>query len=275
MSKITVAVLSPVCKIGDVEANLAHFEEWVAECVAQGAELVAFPELALCGYAYDPALKMVAQAVPGPTTCSLEQIARRYRVYISVGILEKQNGNYYNAQIVVGPQGYLGHYRKHYPTPKEREVLSTLPGKAYPTFEIVGIRFGINICADSRQMDTIEALAARGVRLVHNPHANFLSLGQNAEEWTRGKLVYYLPRVIACRAHILINNVAGSVCDTAGTSYAFSSGAMILDPLGQVVVRTTQTDCGEKMVISTVDTDLASYVPRFELDRLQKSGKPA
>jgi predicted amidohydrolase len=273
MSKITVAVVSPICRVGDVDANLVHFEEWIARCVDQGAELVAFPELALCGYAYDPTLKTVAEPVPGTTTRKLEQLARRFRVYISVGMLEKQGDDYYNAQVVVGPEGYLGHYRKHYPTPKEREVLSTLPGKAYPTFEIKGIRFGVNICADSRRLDTIEALAARGVRLVHNPHANFLSLGQDAEEWTRGKLVYYLERVIACRAHILINNIAGTVEDSAGRSYDFSGGAMMLDPLGQVVVRTTQPDRGEKLVIATIDTDLECYVPQFELKHLGESGK--
>ena len=268
MPKITVAVASPICRVGDVEANLTHFEGWVARCVDQGADLVAFPELALSGYAYDPALKAVAEPVPGPTTDKLEQIARRYGGYISIGMLERQGACLYNAQVVVGPEGHMGHYRKHYPTPREREVLSTLPGTAYPTFEIKGIRLGINICADSRHLDTIEALADQGVRLVHNPHANFVSLGREAEEWTRGKLVYYMERVIACRAHILINNIAGTVEDSAGQSYDFSGGAMVLDPLGQVVARTTQPDRGEKMVIHTVDTDLARHVPQFELKRL-------
>lgn len=272
MSTITVAVLSPICRVGDVEANLAHFETWIARCVDRGAELVAFPELAVCGYAYDPAIRTLAEPVPGPTTGALERLARRYQAYISIGMLERSGDAFYNAQVIVGPEGYLGHYRKHYPTPKEREHLSTLPGEGYPTFEIKGICFGINICADSRHLDTIEALAARGVRLVHNPHANFVSLGKDAEEWTRGKLVYYLKRVFACRAHILINNIAGAVQDTIGTSYEFSSGAMILDPLGQVVARTTQVDCEEKMVVSTIDTALERYIPQFERGCLGELG---
>jgi predicted amidohydrolase len=272
MSTITVAVLSPICRVGDVEANLAHFETWIARCADRGAELVVFPELAVCGYAYDPAIRNVAEPVPGPITGALERLARRYQTYISIGMLERQQINLYNAQVVVGPEGYLGRYRKHYPTSEEREHLATRPGQDYPTFEIKGIRFGINICADSRHLDTIAALADQGVRLVHNPHANFVSLGRDAEEWTRGKLVYYLERVLACRTHILINNIAGTVQDTVGTPYEFSSGAMILDPLGQVVARTTQVDCGEKMVTARIDTALERYIPQFERKHLGKLG---
>ena len=68
----------------------------------------------------------------------------------------------------------------------------------------------------------------------------------------------------------MINNIAGTVQDTVGTSYEFSSGAMILDPLGQVVARTTQMDA--KMVIATIDTALERYVPQFERGRLGKLG---
>jgi predicted amidohydrolase len=269
MSQINVAAVSSACRIGDVEANLAQVEAWTERAVARGAQLIAFPELALCGYAYDPALKAVAESVPGPATRRLEELARRHQVTLSAGMLEREGDKLYNAQIVVGPEGYLGRYHKHYPTAKEAEVLATLPGQAYPTFEVEGIRFGINICADSRQLDTIEALAKQATRLVHNPHANFLSLGRNAEEWTRGKLVYYLERVLACRAHILINNLAGTACDSTGTSYAFSGGAMILDPLGQVVARTTQEDNDPAMIVAALDTDLAHLVPPFERKSLR------
>jgi hypothetical protein len=47
---------------------------------------------------------------------------------------------------------------------------------------------------------------------------------------------------------------------------------MILDPLGQVVARTTQRDREEKMVLATIDTALERYVPPFELERLGKPG---
>src|SRR5688572_17985780 len=77
-------------------------------------------------------------------------------------------------------------------------------------FDINGVRMGINICADSRKLDTIEALAAQGVEVVHNPHANIAgNMGLHAAERTRGKLVYYFERVIRSRANFHIQNMAG------------------------------------------------------------------
>jgi N-carbamoylputrescine amidase len=265
-STITVAVVSPLCRIGDVEANLLEFDAWVARATAQGAQLALFPELALSGYAHDPEVtRTTAEPIPGPATSALERIARARGVTLSVGMLERCDGVYYTAQIVVGPQGYLGHYRKHCPTANEQQTMLVSSGQGYPVFAVGGIRLGINICADSRQPGTIDALAEQGVDLVHTPHANGLGLGANAEEWTRGKLVYYLDRVVRCRAHIAVNNIAGSA--TYGTSVRmdYSGGAMILDPLGQVVKRTTEQDRTPHMIVATLDTDLRHYIPDFEL----------
>ena len=269
MPGITVSVVSFASRIGDVAANLERCALWAEKAADAGAQLVAFPELALSGYGYDPALRAVAEPIPGPTTAALVRIATEHDVYLSIGMMEEQAGNLHNAQILVGPEGYLGHYRKHYPTAAEREHLATLPGEAYPVFDICGLRLGINICADSRHLDTIDALARQGVDLVHNPHANFMSLGQNAEEWTRGKLVYYLERIMRCRAHFLINNLAGDAEDSRGTGYAFSGGAMILDPLGQVVTRTTDPTRTEAMITSHIDNDLGRLVPKFEMRALR------
>jgi predicted amidohydrolase len=265
-SLITVAVVSPICRIGDVEANLREFDAWVTRATAQGAQLVLFPELALSGYAHDPEVtRTTAEPIPGPATSSLEQIARARGVTLSVGMLERCDGIYYTAQIVVSPQGYLGHYRKHCPTANEQQTMLVSPGQGYPVFDVDGIRLGINICADSRQPETIDALAEQGVDLVHTPHANGLGLGADAEEWTRGKLVYYLDRIVRCRAHIAVNNIAGTATYSASVSMDYSGGAMILDPLGQVVDRTTEQDREPHMIVATLDTDLRRFVPDFEL----------
>lgn len=269
---ITVAVVSPVCRVGDVEANLSDFDAWTARAAAQGAQLVLFPELALSGYAHDPDVtRTTAEPIPGPATAGLERTARAHGVTLSVGMLESCDGLYYTAQIVVAPHGYLGHYRKHCPTSHEQETMLVSPGQGYPTFDVGGIRLGINICADSRQPETIDALAEQGVDLVHTPHANGLGLGAHAEEWTRGKLVYYLDRVVRCRAHIAVNNIAGSATYSTSERMDYAGGAMILDPLGQVVERTTEQDREPHMIVATLDTDVRHYIPEFELRHIVNS----
>ena len=94
-------------------------------------------------------------------------------------------------------------------------------------------------------------------------------MGKDAEEWTRGKIVYFAPRAIYARAYILINNSAGDTKLPDGVSH-FGSGALAIDPLGQVMDRTTQKDREEKMIVVTLKKPLSSLIPSFEMDRLQR-----
>lgn len=264
MSNITVALISPVCRICDVQANLEHFEGWIQKAAQQGAEWVGFPEFALTGYGSDPALRRTAEPIPGPSVGNLEQMAQSNNLYLSMGLIEKAGPDIYNAQVLVGPKGYIGHYRKRHPTRGEIEILGISAGTETPLFDVAGIRFGMNICYDSRFSDSLEPLIDRGIEMFHNPHINLTTHGRNADEWERGKLVYYLKRVIRARCHMLMNNGAGTVRDTRGQTVSFPGGAIILDPLGQVVARTERTDNGEDMVVAALDTDLTRYIPRFE-----------
>ena len=263
MQTLTVAVVSSQSQWGDLDANLAHFASLAARAADKGARLVCFPELSLTSYTTDPAVLQIAEKIPGPATEKLCEIAASLKVFLSAGMAEKARGRYHVAQIVVGPDGYLGKYRKYHPTPGEQEC-GFSPGKSFSTFDIDGFKLGVNICFDGRHPDTLEALRKKRVDIIHHPHGNLLSLGKDAEEWTRGKMVYFVPRAVQARAYILINNSAG---DTR--SDRFGSGALILDPLGQVVKRTTQKTRSEKMILATLTKPLSTLIPEFELERLQ------
>lgn len=136
-------------------------------------------------------------------------------------------------------------------------------------FDLDGFRFGVNICADGRQEDTIQAMKEAKVDLIHHPRGNYLGLGRDGEEWTRGKMVYFVPRATFSRAYILINNSAGDMKHPGGVN-EYGSGALAIDPLGQVIDRTTQWDRQEKMIIVTLEKRLSALVPPFELRRLHK-----
>jgi|GEM_PF-797812 len=275
---LTVAVVSSNSTFADPDANIQHFEQLVQEAVSKGARLVCFPELALISY--DCHLKealQVAEEIPGPSTQKLADIARRHKAYLSVGMAEKDGQQYYIAQALVGPQGYMGKYRKHHPTRPER-ASGISAGKEFPVFDVEGFKLGINICADGRHHDTIEALKRKGVDVIHHPHGNFydpdgegMGFGKNAEEWTRGKTVYFVPRATFSRAYILINNSAGDTPRSNGLN-RFTSGALVIDPLGQVIARTQQNDRQEKMVIATLKKPLSQIIPPFEIERLERNG---
>lgn len=266
MNTLTVAVVSSRSRFCDTDANLRHFASITKRASARGARLVCFPELALASYTTRREVLSVAEKVPGPSTGALSEIAGKHDVYMSVGMAEKAGARHYITQVLVGPKGYLGKYRKHHPTESEQEC-GFSAGKAFPTFSVDGFKLGINICADGRHDDSIAALQKARVDVIHHPHGNWLGLGRNAEEWTRGKTVYFVPRAVRARAYVLVNNSAGDTVSPEGTAQ-FGSGALIIDPLGQVMKRTTQKTRSEKMIVATLRGPLSVLIPEFEMRRL-------
>jgi predicted amidohydrolase len=260
-------VVSSNSRFGDIDGNLEHFEKLVEKAADRKAQLVCFPELALTGYATSKTIVDYAQTVPGPATGKLAEIARSHNVYVSAGMAEKEGDAHYIAQVLVGPAGYIGKYRKHFPT-GPAQACGFSPGIEFPVWEVHGFRLGFNICADGRQASTLEGLKKAEVEVIHHPHGNWLALGRDAEEWTRGKIVYFVPRAVSARAYILINNSAGDTMLPEGAS-SFGSGALAIDPLGQVMDRTRGGDRDEKMIVVTLRKPLSELIPPFEMERIR------
>lgn len=266
---LTVAVVSPRCVFGDVDANLVHFTELTEQAQGKGVRLVCFPELALVSYSTHKDVLNSAESIPGPTTKRLEAIAKRLDVYISVGMAERDGEQHYIAHVLVGPSGYMGKYRKFHPTGGE-QACGFAPGESFPTWDIDGFRFGILICFDGRHQDTIEAMKKAHVDIIHHPHGNTIgNLGREAEEWTRSKTVYFVPRAVFARAYMLINNSAEDT-EQPQRTLQYASGAVVIDPLGQIVGRTTQRDRSEKMIIVTIKRP-ETLIPPGELERLRQA----
>lgn len=265
---LTVAVISPRCVFADTEANLKHFTELAEQAADQKARLICFPELALVSYSTHKKVLEAAEEIPaGPTTKTLEALAARLNVYISAGMAEKDGDQHHIAQILVGPRGYLGKYRKNHPTGSEKSC-GFAPGKSFPTWDVDGFRLGILICFDGRHADTLAAMKQAGVDIIHHPHGNTVgNLGRESEEWTRSKMVYFVPRAVESRAYMIVNNSAEETAQPGGTQ-EYSSGELVIDPLGQVVTRTLQRDRREKMVVATLKKP-AEVIPYGELNRLR------
>ena len=266
MHKLRIAVVSSKSKYCDIKGNLNHFKSLIKRASARKAKLVCFPELALSCYTTEKNILSVAQKIPGPITDELVMLAREYGVYLSMGSPERSGSRYYISQIIVGPQGYMGKYRKHFPTELE-QACGFSPGMTFPTFIIDGFRMGVNICYDGRHSKTIEAMKKANVNFIHHATGNYMLVGENADEWTRGKIVYSVSRAIQARAYILINCSAGDTVEE-NEKKSHSSGSLVIDPLGQVLRRTTQATRTEKILVTEITRPLSSLIPKFEMKRL-------
>jgi len=102
------------------------------------------------------------------------------------------------------------------------------------------------------------------VDIIHHPHGNTVgSLGREAEEWTRSKMVYFVPRAVQVRTHILVNNSTEDTKQPHATQH-YSSGSLVIDVVG----RTMQKDRQEKMIIVTLQKS-AAIIPAGKLRHLQ------
>ena len=124
------AFLDPVATV-DKAASL------IREAAANGAALVAFPEVFVAGYPYwswivDPVAgsawfeKLVRASimVPGPEVDQLCTVAREAGVHVVIGVNERSPvslGTLYNTMLFIGPDGeILGKHRKLVPTWAEK-----------------------------------------------------------------------------------------------------------------------------------------------------------
>jgi len=204
--------------------------------------------------------------VPGPAIEALEDMAKAHQIFLSAGLIEQEGTCRFKTLVLVGPDGFLGTYQTRRPTPWEVIELHLLPGTQSPVFDLDGIVFGMNNCSDSRHGEPLCDLVDQGVELIFSPHWNKDSLGKSADEWEWGKMVYYMKRIIQARCHMLLNNIAGSAVMASGNLSIFWGGAMILDPLGQVVSRSARQDNSESMIDATIDTEIRKHIPAIELN---------
>lgn len=76
MDKSTIAIAQIDPRLGDVEANLAIYEQRAGEARGAGADLVVFPELSLTGYLLKDMVPNVALRLDAPEIAKLADLSR-------------------------------------------------------------------------------------------------------------------------------------------------------------------------------------------------------
>ena len=119
MQETRIAAVSMNCGLGQPQQSLDAIATWCPKAKDAGADLVLFPELIVHGHC-SPNTWHVAEPVPaGPSVRRLEELAREHDLVLSVGLSEKESDIVYNAQVLVGPDGYIGKQRKIHPSRDE------------------------------------------------------------------------------------------------------------------------------------------------------------
>lgn len=155
----------------DKAENIRKIRETVAKAKKQGANLVIFPELSLTGYVVRDQVYELAETIPGQATKVIENIAEKNNVYIIFGmpeLSEKAQATLYNAAVLVGPEGFIGKYRKMYlPTHSVFEEKRYFrPGFQTAAFDTKIGKIGLIICYDIFFPEVTRLTRLNGAQLI-------------------------------------------------------------------------------------------------------------
>jgi N-carbamoylputrescine amidase len=250
------------------EQNMDRAIEHVRAAAGQDAEIICLPELFQTQYfcqREDVALFDLAEAIPGPATKRLGDVARELKVTIVASLFERRAaGIYHNTAAILDEGGKLaGIYRKmHIPDdPLYYEKFYFTPGDlGFKAFETDFGKFGTLVCWDQWYPEGARLTALQGANVLFYPTA----IGWHPDEKAQyGEAQYDAWKTIQ-RAHAIANGVYVAVPnrvgfetgnirgnEAPGKGLEFWGGSFIADPFGQVIAQASHDK--EEILVAEVD----------------------
>lgn len=249
---------------GNVEANLAVIDHRVAEAAEAGARLVLLQELHNGAYFCqheDVSEFDRAEAIPGPSTAHLGELARKHGVVIVGSLFERRAaGLYHNTAVVLESDGRLvGKYRKmHIPDdPGFHEKFYFTPGDLgfMPIDTSVG-RLGVLVCWDQWYPEAARMMALAGAELLLYPTAIGWDPNDAQDEKDRQRNAW----ILSHRGHAVANGLPVLSCNRVGhepsplggSGIRFWGSSHVLGPQGEFIAEAA----GDAQVL-VADLDMA------------------
>jgi N-carbamoylputrescine amidase len=219
----------------DHEENLQRGIEAFRRAAQEGAELVAFAELAFSWFlpqiSCQPEFLEKSETIPGPTTERFSQLAKEYGVVVVLNLFEREGESTYDSSPVIDADGTLlgvtrmihimegpGFHEKGYYTPGNIHdfVHQTKVGQV-----------GVAICYDRHFPEYMRALGLKGADIVIVPQAGAVG------EWGEGVFEAELQTAAFQNGYFvaLVNRVGKE------DVVHFSGESFVVNPHGEVIAR--------------------------------------
>ncbi len=233
MCALRVALSQINSTVGDFEGNVSKILEAIRRAKGEAADIVVFPELAVCGY--PPEDLLLRPGFLRDCRRAVENVARSCEGIIAlVGFAEEDGGRVYNAAGVIRDADIAAVYRKielpNYGVFDEKRYFS--PGSGCVVFEAKKVPLMVTICEDVWvEKGAVERDArAGGARVVLNLSASPFHAGKLEER--REVLAGFARRagVFVCYANL----VGGQ------DELVFDGGSLVVDPGGEVLASATR-----------------------------------
>jgi N-carbamoylputrescine amidase len=269
-SKTRVGLLQASCSL-DPNENLSKTMWRIREAAGRGAQIICLEELFRTQYfcrEENAELFALAEAVPGPTTQVLSQLARELGVVIVASLFERRAaGLYHNTAAVIDADGaLLGLYRKmHIPDdPCFYEKFYFAPGDlGFQAWDLRPGKVGVLICWDQWYPEGARLTALAGASVLFYPTAIGWHPAEKAEfgeaQWDAWRTIQR-SHAIANGCYVAaVNRVGHEIEQPGDAGLEFWGGSFLCDPFGRIVAEAGQ---GEEILVATVDPALIEETRR-------------
>jgi nitrilase len=301
--KFKVACVQATPVIFDLEKSVEKTIALTADAAGTGCKLVVFPETFIPGYpaglGFGTVVGSRTQAgrdqfkeywqnsveVPGVYTDKLAECAKKNKVFLTVGVTErdKVNKTLYCSLLYFGPDGsLLGKHRKIKPTAAERLVWGEGDGSTLCTFDTEIGKIGGLICWENYMPLARMAMYNKGVEIYLAPTAD------SRDSWNATmQHIAFEGRcyVIGCNQYFTKSDFPQHLqAELAQDRPEVLSrgGSVIVSPLGEVLagplygeegILTAEVDLDE-LVRSRMDFDVTGHYSRNDIFKLKVKGQP-
>ena len=232
------------------EENLAKAIAQVRAAAAQGAQIVCLQELFTSQYfcqIEDHKYFGLAEAIPGPSTEALGQVAKETETVIVASLFERRGaGLYHNTAAIIDADGaYLGKYRKmHIPDdPAFYEKFYFTPGDlGFRAWQTRYAKIGVCVCWDQWYPEAARLTALRGAEILFYPTAIGWHPAEKAEHGYRQHDSWETiqrSHAIANGCYVAVANRVGHEAPDGGPGIEFWGQSFLADPAGQLVAKSS------------------------------------
>lgn len=175
--KLAIAQIN--CVVGDLPGNAAMILQSAEQARQQGAQLLLTPELGLCGY--PPEDLLLRDGFYRACAQTLGELAAKISgITVVVGHPHEHDGKRYNAASLlrdgIVAATYLKQELPNYSVFDEKRYFAQ--GGEPCLFEIEGIRFALNVCADVWEPDTARQARNAGAQVLLVINASPYAIGK-------------------------------------------------------------------------------------------------
>ncbi len=240
MNDVRVAAVCMNSLPGEIDKNLETIRSFMFQASDREAGIICFPELSVTGYVLEKPEAVCPPALFEEASQQILEMAGSSGLIVMAGIIEamEDGGKPYITQILAGPEGLLGRYRKTHLSPPEQKAYRR--GEEITVYQCSYLTLGIQLCYESHFPEISSLMALKGAEAIFMPHASpWGKPEEKMESWAR-----HLP------SRAFDNSLYLVACNQVGKGregLSFPGVILALNPSGRVMERYCGTE--DKMIL--------------------------